>query len=80
MSITLANSTIGPSTFRKSASSVEPGQAPAAEEQRGGDGRRSAGGAELAHEEEQEPEARVLGHVAGHELGLGDRHVERRSG
>ena len=28
----------------------------------------------------QEAEAGVLGHVAGDELGLGDRHVERRLG
>ena len=37
-------------------------------------------GAELADEEEQEPEARVLDHVAGDELALGDGHVERRLG
>ena len=37
-------------------------------------------GAELADEEEQEPEAGVLDHVAGDELALGDRHVERRLG
>ena len=35
-------------------------------------------GAELADEEEQEAEARVLDHVAGDELALGHRHVERR--
>ena len=39
-----------------------------------------AGGGELADEEEQEPDAGVLGHVAGDELGLGHRHVERRLG
>ena len=38
------------------------------------------GGGELGDEEQQEPEARVLGHVAGDELGLGDRHVERGLG
>ena len=59
---------------------VEAGQVPPAEEQRGGDGGEGAGRGELADEEQQEPEARVLGHVAGDDLGLGDRHVERRLG
>src|SRR5215204_2815421 len=53
---------------------------PAAEEQRGGEPGEREGGAELADEEEQEPEAGVLDHVAGHQLALGHRHVERRLG
>src|SRR5680860_264824 len=55
---------------------VDAGNRPAAQEQRRcqcGEGER---GAELADEEEEEAEARVLDHVAGHELALGDGHVE----
>ena len=76
------NSTSGPTTFMQSSTGRDhdAGQRPAAEEQRGGDGGEGAGGGELADEEQQEAEARVLGHVAGDELGLGDRHVERRLG
>src|SRR6056297_3471932 len=54
--------------------------APAAEEQHRGEQREDAGGGELGDEEDQETEARVLGHVARHEFGFGDRHVERRLG
>src|SRR6056297_2848158 len=53
---------------------------PAAEEEHRGDEGEHAGGGELGDEEDQEAEARVLGHVARHEFGLGDRHVERRLG
>src|SRR5215216_6440245 len=49
---------------------------PAAEEQRGGEPGEREGGAELADEEEEKPEAGVLDHVSGHELALGHRHVE----
>ena len=54
--------------------------APAAEEQHAGDQAEHADGGELGDEEDEEAEARVLGHVARHELALGDRHVERRLG
>src|SRR3546814_15189019 len=57
---------------------VDEGHGPAAEEHRGGDGGEGAGGGELADEEQQEPDAGVLRHVAGDDLGLGDGHVEGR--
>ena len=75
--ISLAKSTSGPSTFGQVAV-VDAGDRPAAEEERGGERRERERGAELADEEEEEAEARVLDHVAGDELALGDGHVERR--
>ena len=59
---------------------VEAGEVPAAEEQRGRDGGERAHRRELADEEQQEPQAGVLGDVAGDQLGFGDRHVERGLG
>ena len=53
------------------------GHRPAAEVERGRERRERERGAELADEEEEEAEAGVLDHVAGDELALGDRHVER---
>ena len=79
-SIILANSTSGPTMFMTSSSRSTNGHRPAAEEQRGGDGGEGAGGGELADEEQQEPQAGVLGDVAGDDLGLGHRHVERGLG
>ena len=49
---------------------VDAGDRPAAEEERRGERRERERGAELADEEEEEPEAGVLDHVAGDELGL----------
>ena len=59
---------------------VDARDVPTTEEQRGRDGGQGEGSAELRHEEEQEAEAGVLGHVARDQLGLGHRHVEGRLG
>ena len=51
---------------------------PAAEEQHGGQRGDHDDADVLGEQEEREPQAGVLGHVAEHQLGVGDRHVERR--
>ena len=51
---------------------------PAAEEQHRGEGRHDHDPRVLGEQEEREPQAGVLGHVAEDQLGVGDRHVERR--
>ena len=74
----LAKSTPGPRNRMTPSAMPRCGQRPAAEEQRGGDGGEGERGPELTDEEEQEAEPRVLDHVAGDELALRHRHVERR--
>ena len=75
----LTNSTSGPSTVGRGAVHATGTDQPPRNSVAASAGERERG-AELADEEEQEAEARVLDHVAGDELGLGDRHVERRLG
>ena len=53
-----------------------PGQPVSAEEEGDRDCRQGEHVGELGQEEEEEPEAGVLGEIAHHQLGLGDRHVE----
>src|SRR5207253_6954252 len=59
---------------------VHPRNRPATEEQGGRERGERERGTELADEEKQEAQARVLHHVTGHELRFRDRHVERRLG
>jgi len=57
--------------------SQERRNAPATHEQSGSQEGENIRGSEFADEEQQESEARVFRHVAGHEFRFSDRHIER---